>query len=46
MLYRKSKFCMQLQDCIETIIIDFINKRSKTFNFKKLKVVYWLHLIQ
>ena len=30
---------MQLQDYIKTMMLDFINKRSKTFNFKTFKVV-------
>ena len=28
---------MQLQDYIKTMMLDFINKRSKMFNFKILK---------
>ena len=30
---------MQLQNYIKTVIIDFINKRSKIFNFKAFKIV-------
>ena len=26
--------CMQLQDYIKTMMLDFVNKRSKIFNFK------------
>ena len=35
----KKTFRMQLQDYIKTMMLDFINKRSKTFNFKTFKVV-------
>ena len=31
---------MQLQDYIETIMLDFINKRSKIFNFKTFKIAF------
>ena len=30
---------MQLQNYIKTIMLDFINKRSKMFNFKTFKIV-------
>ena len=30
---------MQLQDYIKTMMLDFINKRSKMFNFKTFKIV-------
>ena len=30
---------MQLQDYIKTILLDFIHKRSKMFNFKTFKIV-------
>ena len=35
----KKTFHMQLQNYIKTVIIDFINKRSKIFNFKAFKIV-------
>ena len=38
--YGKSTFHMQLQDYIETIMLDFINKRSKIFNFKTFKIAF------
>ena len=36
---QKKTFCMQLQDHIKTMMLDFINKRSKMFNFKNFKIV-------
>ena len=30
---------MQLQDYIETMMLDFINKESKMFNFKTFEIV-------
>ena len=30
---------MQLQDYIKTMMLDFINNRSKMYNFKTFKVV-------
>ena len=30
---------MQLQDYIKTMMLDFIKKRSKMFNFKTFKIV-------
>ena len=30
---------MQLQDYIETMMLDFINKGSKMFNFKTFEIV-------
>ena len=36
----KSMFCMQLQDYIKAMMLDFINKRSKAFiDFKWFKIV-------
>ena len=32
------------QDCIKTMMLDFINKRSKMFNFKTFKVVRVVNL--
>ena len=46
MFYGKSMYCMQLQYYTKTMILDFVNKRSKMFDFKTLKIVYWLQLIQ
>ena len=31
---------MQLQDYIKTMMLDFINKRSKIFNFKTFKTAF------
>ena len=36
---RKKTFCMQLQGYIKTMMLDFINKRSKIFKFKTFKIV-------
>ena len=36
---RKKTFRMQLQDYIKTMMLDFINKRNKMFNFKTFKIV-------
>ena len=30
---------MQLQDYIKTMMLDFLSKRSKMFNFKTFKIV-------
>ena len=38
----ENTFLMQLQDYIKTMMVEFINKRSKMFNFKTLKYFYWL----
>ena len=35
----KKTFRMQVQNYIKTIMLDFINKRSKMFNFKTFKIV-------
>ena len=36
---RKKTFRMQLQDYMKAMMLDFINKRSKIFNFKTFKTV-------
>ena len=36
----KSPFRMQLQVYIKTMMLYFINKRSKIFNFKTFKIVF------
>ena len=36
---QKKTFRIQLQDYIKTMMLDFINKKSKMFNFKKFKIV-------
>ena len=39
MFYGKNTFSMQLRDYIKTMMLDFIKKRSKMFNFKIFEIV-------
>ena len=39
MFFWKKMFCMQLQDYIKTMILDFINKRIKMLNFITFEIV-------
>ena len=39
MFYGKNTFRMQLRDYIKTMMLDFIKKRSKMFNFKIFEIV-------
>ena len=37
--FMEKDVCMQLQDYIKTMMLDFINKRSMMFSFKTFKIV-------
>ena len=39
MFYGKNTLSMQLRDYIKTMMLDFIKKRSKMFNFKIFEIV-------
>ena len=47
LFYGKNTFRMLLQDYMKTMMLHFINNRSKMFNFETVNYwYYWLQLIQ
>ena len=41
-ILRRKHVCMQLQDYTKILILDYINKSNKMFDFKTFKMFYWL----